>query len=61
MLTAVLVDPSDPKMLAEAMLKVAHDDELAKKMGRNGRKDVFSWKEIAMKSIQLYEQVLEDK
>jgi glycosyltransferase involved in cell wall biosynthesis len=57
----VLVDPSDPKMLAEAMLKVAHDDELAKKMGRNGRKDVFSWKEIAMKSIQLYEQVLEDK
>jgi glycosyltransferase involved in cell wall biosynthesis len=57
----ILVDPSDSKMLAEAMLKVAHDDELAKEMGRNGRKDVFSWKEIAMKSIQLYEQVLEDK
>jgi glycosyltransferase involved in cell wall biosynthesis len=57
----VLVDPSDPKTLAEAMLKVAHDDELAKEMGRNGRKDVFSWKEIAMKSIQLYEQVLEGK
>jgi glycosyltransferase involved in cell wall biosynthesis len=57
----VLVDPSDPKMLAEAMMKVAHDDKLAREMGRNGRKDVFSWKEIAMKSIQLYEQVLEDK
>lgn len=57
----ILVDPSDPKMLAEAMLKVAHDDKLAKEMGRNGRKDVFSWKEIAMKSIQLYEQVLEGK
>ena len=24
-------------MLAEAMLKVAHDDELAKEMGRNGK------------------------
>ena len=57
----VLVDPSDPKMLAEAMLKVAHNDELAKEMGRNGRKDVFSWKEIAAKLIQLYEWVLENK
>jgi len=56
----VLVDPSDPKMLAEAMLKVAHD-ELAEEMGRNGRKEVFSWREIAAKSIQLYRQVLEGK
>jgi len=38
----ILVDPSDPKALAEAMLKVARDEELADKMGRNGRKDIFS-------------------
>jgi glycosyltransferase involved in cell wall biosynthesis len=57
----VLVNPSDPKMLAEAMLKVAHNDEIAKEMGRNGRKDVFSCKEIAAKLIKLYEQVLENK
>jgi glycosyltransferase involved in cell wall biosynthesis len=57
----VLVDPSDPRMLAEAMLKVAHDKELAKKMGRNGRKEVFSWREIAAKSIQFYMQVLENR
>jgi len=57
----ILVDPSDPKALAEAMLEVARDDELADKMGRNGRKDVFSWREIAEKSIQLYERVVEDR
>jgi len=55
----ILVDPSDPKALAEAMLKVARDDELADKMGSNGRKDVFSWREIAARSIQLYGQILE--
>jgi len=57
----VLVDPSDPKKLAEAMLKVAHNNELANEMGKNGRKNVFSWKEIAAKLIQLYEQILKDK
>jgi glycosyltransferase involved in cell wall biosynthesis len=57
----LLVDPSDPKALAEAMLKVANDEELAEEMGRNGRKNVFSWREIAARSIQLYGQVLENR
>lgn len=57
----VLVDPLDPKMLAEAMLKVAHDDEFAEEMGRNGRKDIYSWGEIATKSIELYRRVQEKK
>jgi glycosyltransferase involved in cell wall biosynthesis len=57
----VLVNPSDPKALAEAMLKVAHDDELAREMEKNGRKEVFSWREIAAKSIQLYMRVLENR
>jgi glycosyltransferase involved in cell wall biosynthesis len=57
----VLVDPSDPRMLAEAMLKLTHDKELAEEMGRNGRKEVFSWREIAAKSIQLYMQILENR
>ncbi|RLF05019.1 MAG: glycosyltransferase family 1 protein [Thermoprotei archaeon] len=60
-INGMLVNPSDPKGLAETMLEVAHDDKLAKEMGRNGRKDVFSWREIAVKSIQLYMQILEDK
>ena len=58
-INGLLVNPSDPKMLAEAMLRLANDGELVKEMGRNGRKDVFSWREIAEKSIQLYKQILE--
>jgi glycosyltransferase involved in cell wall biosynthesis len=57
----VLVNPSDPKALAEVMLKVAHDDELARKMEKNGRKNVFSWREVAVKSLQLYRRVVEDR
>jgi glycosyltransferase involved in cell wall biosynthesis len=57
----VLVNPSDPKALAEVMLKVAHDDELAGEMEKNGRKYVFSWREVAVKSLQLYRRVVEDR
>jgi glycosyltransferase involved in cell wall biosynthesis len=46
-------------MLAEAMLKLASEEELAEEMGSNGRKEVLSWREVAEKSIQLYKQVLE--
>jgi glycosyltransferase involved in cell wall biosynthesis len=58
-INGLLVNPSDPKMLAEAMLKLANEEELAEEMGSNGRKEVFSWREVAEKSIQLYKQVLE--
>jgi glycosyltransferase involved in cell wall biosynthesis len=57
----VLVNPSDPKALAEVMLKVAHDDELAREMEKNGRKNVFSWREVAVKSLQLYRRVVEER
>jgi glycosyltransferase involved in cell wall biosynthesis len=59
-INGVLVDPSDPRMLAEAILKLTHDNELAEEMGRNGRKNVFSWREVAVKSLQLYRRVVED-
>jgi glycosyltransferase involved in cell wall biosynthesis len=55
----LLVNPSDPRKLAEAMLKLANEEELAEEMGRNGRKEVFSWRKVAKKSIQLYKQILE--
>jgi glycosyltransferase involved in cell wall biosynthesis len=58
-INGLLVNPSDPKMLAEAMLKLASEEELAEEMGSNGRKEVFSWREVAEKSILLYKQVLE--
>jgi glycosyltransferase involved in cell wall biosynthesis len=46
-------------MLAGAMLKLSNEEELAEEMGRNGREEVFSWGEVAEKSIQLYKRVLE--
>jgi glycosyltransferase involved in cell wall biosynthesis len=58
-INGLLVNPSDPKMLAEVMLKLANEEELAEEMGSNGRREVFSWREVAEKSIQLYKQVLE--
>lgn len=50
----VLVDPSNPKMLADAMLELVNNKGLAKLMGKNGKTEVFSWIEIANKSIELY-------
>jgi glycosyltransferase involved in cell wall biosynthesis len=57
-INGLLVNPSDPRMLAEAMLKLASEEGLAEEIGRNGRKEVLSWREVAEKSIQLYKQVL---
>jgi glycosyltransferase involved in cell wall biosynthesis len=57
----LLINPSDPKMLADVMMKIGNNEELADDLGRTGRKEVFSWREIAAKSIQLYRQILEDE
>ncbi len=57
----ILVDSSNPKMLADAMLELVGNDRSAEEMGRNGKTEVFSWATIAMKSIGMYEHVLKDK
>jgi glycosyltransferase involved in cell wall biosynthesis len=54
----LLVEPLNPKALAEAMARLAEDKGLAEEMGRNGRREVFSWREVAEKCVQLYKQVL---
>ena len=36
--TGFLVDPNDPESIAEAMLRMAHEPELRKKMGENAQK-----------------------
>ncbi len=56
----ILVEPSNPKMLADAMLELVGNDKLAEEMGRNGKADVFSWESIAKKSVELYRHVLGD-
>ena len=40
----VLVPPKDPKALAEAIMLLANDKELAKKLGAEGKRDAHTWR-----------------
>ncbi|MEM2240331.1 MAG: glycosyltransferase family 4 protein [Candidatus Bathyarchaeia archaeon] len=57
-MNGLLVNPSDPKALAEAMIKLASDKELATEMGKQGKTSVLSWNDVALKSIELYEHAI---
>jgi len=60
--TGILVAPGRPNEIAEAVNKILADRNLARKMGKNGRKRVeamFSWKRIAEKTHELYKNLLE--
>ncbi|MEM2292714.1 MAG: glycosyltransferase family 4 protein [Nitrososphaerota archaeon] len=57
-LNGLLVNPLDPKTLAEAMIKLASNKELAIKMGKQGKTSVLSWNDVALKSIELYEHAI---
>lgn len=60
----ILVPKQDPEALAEAILKVLNDDDLARKYGENGRKRVvneYSWEDTVKKTIQLYEKIIPSK
>ena len=58
----LLVKEKDTTQLANAILKLVQDRDLAKLMGENGRAKMereFSWKGIAKRMEQAYFQVLE--
>jgi starch synthase len=60
--TGILVAPERPDEIAEAVNRILADKDLARRMGKNGRKRVeaaFSWKRIAEKTYALYENLLE--
>lgn len=50
----VLVPPRDPKALAEAIMLLANDKELAEKLGTEGRRDIHTWEEIIETLIDIY-------
>jgi glycosyltransferase involved in cell wall biosynthesis len=55
--TGLLVSKNDPRGLAEAILKLLHDDDLRVKMGRAARDRVhanFSWDKIAENMYKCY-------
>lgn len=62
--TGILVPPNDPKSLAEAIIKLASDVKLRRKMGEAGRKralENFRWEDNLKEMIRLYKQLIEKK
>ncbi len=57
--TGLLVPPKDPKALADAIIKILTDPQLAKKMGENGYKKVkenFTWDKQIKKTKKIIEE-----
>lgn len=56
---SLLVDPSSPVELSEAILRVLTDEALAAKLSKNGQKTIlerFSWESIASRTLSFYER-----
>jgi len=49
-----LFKPGDARELAKLIMIVANNEDLAKRMGETGLSEVFSWEEIARKSLEVY-------
>lgn len=56
----LLAEPRDPDSLARALMKLLKNDELRHEMGEKGRKMVkkYSWDNIAIKTENLYKDIL---
>lgn len=60
----LLVDPLDPKAIADAMQWILDDPEEAEAMGQRGRNAVvekYNWEAESQKLIALYERLLSDE
>ncbi len=58
--TGYLVKPKDTQALAQALIKILKDDKKRKEMGERGFEKMereFSWEEIALKMVKVYEEV----
>jgi glycogen synthase len=61
--TGILVEPSRPDALAEAITQVLANPERAREMGRAGRRRVeaqFSWTSIAERTEQVYAEAVDE-
>jgi glycogen(starch) synthase len=59
----IMVQPADSDALADAILRVLNDSQLARGLRKNGLKVVqnrFSWKKTAKMTLALYEKVCEE-
>jgi len=59
--TGLLVPPADPTALADAIARLMSDAALRRRMGEAGRTRIeehFTWRQTALKTATLYEEVL---
>jgi len=57
----ILVPPSDPPALAEAIKRLLADESLRRKMGATARRRIeecFSWEVAAKKTLEVYQEVI---
>ncbi len=56
----VLVDPTDPDAIAEAIVYLMEHPEEARRMGENGRRAVlerYNWEEIEGRLLEVYQAI----
>ncbi|NAS88601.1 glycosyltransferase family 1 protein [ANME-1 cluster archaeon AG-394-G21] len=59
----LLVPVKDSQALAEGILRIVSDRNIAQKFGRNGRDKVvenYSWEDTVKKTVQLYEELTQE-
>ena len=57
----LLVPTKDAQALADKISTILSDDELAIKLGKNGRESVtknYSWEDTVKQTIRLYEELI---
>uniref|UniRef100_A0A7J2U1Z6 Glycosyltransferase family 1 protein n=1 Tax=Ignisphaera aggregans TaxID=334771 RepID=A0A7J2U1Z6_9CREN len=54
MVNGLLVPPRNSKALAEAIILIASDKNLAMKLGSEGKKNLVTWNEVITKLLQIY-------
>jgi len=61
--SALLIDPTDTKQIAQAMKRVCSDPELRSDLAERGlaRSSEFSWRTTAEQTMRVYEQVVNQK
>jgi len=61
--TGICVDPTSPRQIADALLRLDIDRPFASELGRNGRKaflEKYNWEVEEKKLIALYEEMAQD-
>lgn len=57
----ITVPTKDSHALAEAIIKLVDDEDLSRKLGKNGREKVYkdySWEDTVKKTVKLYEKLI---